>query len=107
MFGELNEELKVQLGKYGVDTRSGRFANPIFELHPAQVLGFMEAVWEMWRRLDEDSLTTPIASSGEKAQTAGSGKPQVLSDTTARARVVALGNVERKGAAKDGAIVLS
>jgi hypothetical protein len=97
MFGELNEQLKSQQVGYPGDARA-RPADPIFELHPAQILGFMEAVWELWRRLDEDSLTT--APGGDKTPPLpSSGRPKVLSDTTVRARVVALGTVDRKGAA--------
>jgi hypothetical protein len=100
MFGELNEQLKKQAVGYPSDARVGRPADPIFELHPAQILGFMEAVWELWRRLDEDSLTTPPG--GGTTATLLSGRPKVLSDTTVRAKVVALGNVDRRASAAKG-----
>jgi len=71
MFRELNEELKKQIPTFEGD--------PIFELHPAQLYGWLEAVWETWRRLGESS---PPATVG-------------LADTSARAVVVGLGAVNR------------
>ncbi len=82
MFRELNQQLKTQIPSFAGD--------PILELHPAQLYGWLEAVWEMWRRLDEGSVTTPAA------------KP---SDTSAKAVVVALGTVDRKSPSRDGGVV--
>ena len=99
MFAELNQELKKGITHRG---------DPIFELHPAQIMGFLEAVWELWRRLDEDSLTTPPGSAySTTAAAASSTRPTLLSDTTARAKVVGLGNVDRKAGSKGEALQLS
>jgi hypothetical protein len=82
MFRELNDQLKKQIPTFQGD--------PIFELHPAQLYGWLEAVWEMWRRLDEQSLQTPP------------GYSPAMSDTAAKAVVVALGTVDRRPPKGDG-----
>jgi hypothetical protein len=82
MFRELNDQLKLQIPSYSGD--------PIFELHPAQLYGWMEAVWEMWRRLDEGSLASAHAAP---------------SKTSAKATVVALGTVDRRSPGRDAAHV--
>jgi hypothetical protein len=79
MFRELNQQLKTQIPSYA--------GEPIFELHPAQLYGYMEAVWETWRRLDEGSLTSPPGSS---------------SPTGAKAVVVALGTADRRAHGREG-----
>jgi hypothetical protein len=78
MFAELNEQLKTQLAAQGQNPLT---ADPVFELHPLQLQGFLEAVWEVWRRLDEGSLLVP---------------PGPVSPGSADATVVALGTVERE-----------
>lgn len=75
MFDELNDEL-VRLTRTQTPN-PGPF--PIFELHPLQILGYLEAVWETWRRLLE----------------AGRPGSDSFSTTAATATMVALGNVER------------
>jgi hypothetical protein len=74
MWTELNDELRKQIQEQDPEY----VGDPIFELHPAQLYGFMEAVWEMWRRLDEGSLAH---------------SPGLPSPTAAKATVVAFGNV--------------
>jgi hypothetical protein len=76
MLAELNKRLVDQVG--GPKTPLGAF--PIFELHPLQILGYLEAVWEAWRRLVEANPRTGSES---------------YSVTAANATTVALGNVER------------
>src|SRR6185503_8296973 len=101
MFAELNAQLKTQTG----------LTDPIFELHPAQLYGWLEAVWETWRRLDEGSLTTPpilLTEPGSKKAAADAasavGPRKQLSDTAARATVVALGNVDRRSVGTPGQV---
>jgi hypothetical protein len=76
MFRELNRQLREQIQKQNAAYKG----DPVFELHPLQVQGFLEAVWELWRRVDERSLSA----------TPGQANP-----TSARAVVVGLGNVDR------------
>ncbi len=77
MFAELNEELRNQLAAQSLGPA---VPDPIFELHPLQLQGFLEAVWETWRRLGEGSLLVP---------------PGTVARGSADAVVVALGSVER------------
>lgn len=71
MFIELNDTLKTIVNTPGV-------ADPVFELHPLQLSGYLEAAWEVWRKLGEGSLDLV-------------NKPAA---TAARAAVPALGIVD-------------
>ncbi len=88
MFAELNAQLRRQLEAQG---RSTLVDEPIFELHPLQLQGFLEAVWEVWRRLDEGSLGAPplpATTSGPDAVVVALGSVDRETDDSGRPEVV-------------------
>jgi hypothetical protein len=87
MFIELNAILKEIM-------KNPPVADPVFELHPLQISGYLEAIWEAWRKIDEE-----VIAAGDRTAFAD---PGVARDASARAVVPALGTVGWSSSDPDG-----